>query len=332
MRRQALLLALLVSGLLACGEKEETAVAVPEGPVEWEVAATADKTTIQVGEDLAVQLIVRHPPDADFIIPTGPELEPFELIERIDEPSTSLVESVITLRMGAYRLPGNIAVPPIKVEYRDESSGEMASVETESIPIELVTSLTPDITDINDIHGPIEDIALPTHWNRLWWLVLALLAALAAYIIYRKLRKDQTAPVEMAPAKPLIPPDIEAEKALRELADKRLLEQGEELEFYIALAEIMKRYAGRRFSVPYLESTTTEILADLKKTRLQFEKGENLKGILIASDIVKFARVSYPIEASERMIPEGFRFVDETRPRVQVEIEASESDQVEARV
>jgi hypothetical protein len=331
MRRQALLLALLVSGLLACGEKEEPAEAIPEGPVEWEVAATADKAVIQVGEDLAVQLILRHPPDADFIIPTGPELEPFELIERIDEPSPSPVQSVITLRMGAYRLPDDIAVPPIKVEYRDES-GEMASIETEPIPIELVTSLTPDITDINDIHGPIEDISLPSHWNRLWWLLLALLAALLAYIIYRKLRKDQTAPVEMAPAKPQIPPDIEAEKALRELADKRLLEQGKDLEFYIVLAEIMKRYAGRRFSVPYLESTTTEILTDLKKTRLQFEKGENLKGILIASDIVKFARVSYPIEASERMIPEGFRFVDETRPKLQVETQAPESDQVEARV
>jgi hypothetical protein len=331
MRRQVLLPALLVAGLVACGEKEEPAAPIPEGPVEWEVAATADKSEIQVGEDLAVRLIVRHPPDADFIIPTGPELEPFELIERIDEPSPSPVESVITLRVGAYRLPGDIAVPTLEVEYRDES-GEMASVETEPIPINLVTSLTPDITDINDIHGPIENIPLPTHWNRLWWLVLALLAALLAYLIYRKLRKDQVAPAEMAPAPPLIPPDIEAEQALRELANKRLLEQGKDLEFYIALAEIMKRYAGRRFSVPYLESTTTEILADLKKTRLQFEKGEKLKGILIASDIVKFARVTYPIGASQRMIPEGFRFVEETRPKLQVGPETPDSDKVEARV
>jgi hypothetical protein len=331
MRRPGVLLALMIAGLVACGEKEEPAAPIPEGPVEWEVTATADKSTIQVGEDLAVQLTLRHPPDADFIVPSGPELEPFELIERIDEPSPSPVESVITLRMGAYRLPGEIAVPPIKVEYRDESE-EMVSVETEAIPINLVTSLTPDITDINDIHDPIEDIPLPTHWNRLWWLLAALLATLIAYFVYRKLRKDQIAPMEMAPAPPLIPPEIEAERALRKLADERLLEQGRELEFYVALSEIMKRYAGRRFSVPYLERTTTEILADLKTTRLHFEKAENLKGIFIASDIVKFARVSYPGEASQHMIPEGFRFVADTRPKVQVEAGAPDSEDVEARV
>jgi hypothetical protein len=325
------LLVVLIVGLAACGEKEEPAAPVPEGPIEWEVAATADKSTIQVGEDLSVTLTLRHPPDADFIIPTGPELEPFELIERIDEPSNSPVESVITLRMGAYRLPGDIAVPPIKVEYRSEED-EMVAIETASIPIQLVTSLTPDITDINDIHGPLEDIPLPTHWNRLWWLLAALLATLLAYYLYRKFRKEPMAAVETKPAAPLIPADIEAEKALRRLADERLLEEGKELQFYIALSEIMKRYAGRRFAVPYLEATTTEILSELKKTRLPYEKAEDLKGLLIASDIVKFARVSYPMEASQKMIPEGFRFVADTRPRTRVETEAPESEDVEVRV
>ena len=124
----------------------------------------------------------------------------------------------------------------------------------------------------------------------------------------------------------------QAEQALRKLADERLLEEGKELQFYIALSEIMKRYAGRRYSVPFLEATTTEILSELKRTRLPYEKAEDLKGMLIASDIVKFARVSYPMEASQKMIPEGFRFVADTRPRARVETEAPDTDEVEARV
>jgi hypothetical protein len=208
----------------------------------------------------------------------------------------------------------------------------MVSIETESIPIKLVTSLTPDITDINDIHGPIEDIPLPTHWNRLWWLLAALLATLLAYYLYRRFRKEPTVAVEAKPAPPLIAADIEAEQALRKLADERLLEEGKELQFYIALSEIMKRYAGRRYSVPFLEATTTEILSELKRTRLPYEKAEDLKGMLIASDIVKFARVSYPMEASQKMIPEGFRFVADTRPRARVETGAPDTDEVEARV
>lgn len=314
----------LLSGLAGCSGPGEVAPPVPEGPIEWRVVAAADKTELQVGEDLTVQLTVQHPPDEEFIVPVGEELQPFELIERIDETPASPIEAVITLRMGAYRLPGEIAVPPIKVEYRD-GSGEMASIETEPIPVNLVTSLTPDITDINDIKDPIEDLPVPTNWHLLWWLLAALLAALVAFYLYRRFRKEDAA-VESKPAPPAIPPDAEAEQALRELANKRLLEQGRDLEFYTELAEIMKRYAGRRFQVPYLERTTLEVMADLKQTHLDYEKSLRVRGMLNVADIVKFARVKIPAEGSERMIPEGFRFVDETRPRTRIVTEAEDSE------
>jgi hypothetical protein len=232
----------------------------------------------------------------------------------VDEPSPSPVESRITLRVAAYRLPGEIALPAIQIEYRDEA-GEMTSIETTPIPIQLVTSLTPDVTDINDIKGPMEDLPVPGRWGWLWWLLAALLAAIVAYLVYRKLRKDKAAPLEAIPATPPVAPEIEAEAALRKLAKARLIEQGRILEFYTALAEIVKRYSGRRFSVPYLERTTTEVLTDLKSTRLKYEPMERLKGILDAADLVKFARIDRPGEESQRMIPEAFRFVDETKPK-----------------
>ncbi len=310
--RRLIILALLV--LASCGDKPAEAPAIPEGPFEWGASATADKSEIQVGEDLSVQVTVHHPPGARFLIPSGDELEPFELIERVDEPTPSPVESRITLRMAAYQLPGEIAVPAIQVEYRDES-GEMTSIETASIAIHLVTSLTPEVTDINDIKGPVEDIPVPGRWGNLWWLLVALLAAIIAYLVYRKLRKDKTAPLEAVPAPPPLAPEVEAEMALRKLANARLIEQERLFEFYTALAEIVKRYSGRRFSVPYLERTTTEVLTDLKQTRLKYEPMEALRGILGAADLVKFARSAQPIEESQRMIPEAFRFVAETKPK-----------------
>jgi hypothetical protein len=307
---------LLAGGLLlACG-KEAGEPIVPPGPYEWSVRAAADKSEVQVGEDLTVTVTVSHPPNADFFLATGAELEPFELIERVDE-TPSPIESVITVKIGAYLLPADVDVPPIKVEYRDESE-EIVSMETEPIPIKVVTSLTPEITDINDIKGPIEDIPMPSRWSLLWWLLAALLAAIVAYLLYRKFRKDKVVPVDMAPAPPPIPPEIEAERALRKLADEQLLEQGRFMEFYTRLHEIMKRYAGRRYDVPYYERTTTEILSDLKKSRLKFEMQELLRGILLFADLVKFARVEPLSEDSERMIPESFRFLDETRPKAEV--------------
>jgi hypothetical protein len=175
--------------------------------------------------------------------------------------------------------------------------------------------LTPEVTDINDIKGPMEELPVPGRWGWLWWLLAALLAAIVAYLVYRKFRKDETSPLEAIPAVPPVAPEIEAELALRKLANARLIEQGRILEFYTALAEIVKRYSGRRFSVPYLERTTTEVLADLKTTRLKYEPMERLKEILDAADLVKFARIEHPGEESQRMIPEAFRFVDETKPK-----------------
>ncbi len=324
---KALVAAALLSGLMACGGAEDVAPPIPPGPYEWSVRAAADKSEIQVGEDLMVTVTVSHPPNAEFFMPTGAELEPFELIERVEE-TPSPIETVITVKMGAYLLPAEIAVPSIKVEYRDDSE-EMVSIQTEPIPIKVVSSLTPEITDINDIKGPIEDIPMPSRWSLLWWLLAALIAAIIAYLLYKKFRKDKTSPAETAPAAPPVPPEIEAERALRKLADEQLLEQGRFMEFYTRLHEIMKRYAGRRYDVPYYERTTTEVLTDLKKSRLEYEMQELLRGLLVFADLVKFARVEPLSEDSERMIPQSFRFLDETRPKNELGAQ-DESSKMEA--
>jgi hypothetical protein len=267
-----------------------------------------------VGEPLEVEVTVRHPAGAEFLLPSGASLEPFELLERSEEPSGSPTESRIRLSVAAYRLPGAISFPALRIEYR-EAEGKLTSVETEAIPIELVTSLTPDVTDIHDLKPPIEDLPVPSRWGLLWWLLAALAAALALYLLYRKLRRKKRETRLEAPPRPLQPPEEEAEAALRRLAAARLLEQGRFDEYYTALAEIMKRYAGRRFEVPYLERTTTEIASDLRFARVRDEWCSELSVLLDASDLVKFARGLPEREEAQRMLPRAFRWVAETRPR-----------------
>ena len=55
---------------------------------------------------------------------------------------------------------------------------------------------------------------------------------------------------------------VEALQALTRLRDRNLVDQGQVALFYTELTDIMRRYAGRRFEVPYLERTTGEILRD----------------------------------------------------------------------
>ena len=45
------------------------------------------------------------------------------------------------------------------------------------------------------------------------------------------------------------------------------------------------------------------------------EAQNQLDRILVTADFVKFARVLPPEEESNRMVPESFRFIEETKPR-----------------
>lgn len=302
--------ALLVIALAAVmGCRTEEAPPPPDGPVSWSVSAATDKNEVQVGEALALTLTIRHPPGGELIPPPESAFEPFSVIG-VSEEEPSLVETRLVYRLAAYRLPEDLEIPALEVRIRNDAGGQ-ESIATEPIAVEVVTSLTPDVTDIHDIKGPVP-LIVPRDWSLLWWLLGALAAALVAYIIYRRLTKSPEGTVP-AWVPPLPAPDVEALEALRRLAASRLLEQGEVLSYHAELAEIVKRYAGRRFEVPYLERTTAEILGDLRGAPLPAGPRVDLRAVLDACDLVKFARVVPAEDEARRALGMAERLVEQTR-------------------
>jgi hypothetical protein len=303
--KRALLLVLVLAG---CKSVEEPVV--PEGPVGWTAAASADKSQVQVGEDLTLTLVLRHPPEGRYVAPPDAAFAPFDVIGKAEE-NVSPVETRLHYRLAAFRLPAHVEIPALKVQYQSE--GKVESLATEAIPVEVVTSLTPDVTEIHDIKEPL-DLEVPRDFRVLWWVLLALAAALLAYLIYRKLRKEPEGVKAPAVAPPLPPPDAEAEAALRRLREKDLIGKGEIPAFYTELSEIMKRYAGRRFEVPYLERTTSEVLFDLRPRKLSAGAISELRAILEASDLVKFAKLMPEPPQAEASLALAFSWVEKTRP------------------
>jgi hypothetical protein len=176
-----------------------------------------------------------------------------------------------------------------------------------------VTSLTPEVTEIHDIKEPL-DLTVPRDFRLLWWLLLALAAAILAYLIYRKLRKEPEGVAAPVWVPPLPPADVEAEAALKRLAEKDLIRKGELTAFYTELSEVMKRYAGRRFEVPYLERTTSEVLSDLKPRKLAQGAVSELRAILEASDLVKFAKLLPEAIEAEAAFALARFWIEKTRP------------------
>ncbi|MEK7798580.1 MAG: hypothetical protein AAB297_02025, partial [Acidobacteriota bacterium] len=92
-----------------------------------------------------------------------------------------------------------------------------------------------------------------------------------------------------------------------------LLEKGRLKEFYIELAEIMKRYLTARFGVDTFERTTSEILEALRLARLPVRGMTATAEFFGACDLVKFARHAPPPEETRVAVERAYRLIDETR-------------------
>jgi hypothetical protein len=135
-----------------------------------------------------------------------------------------------------------------------------------------------------DIRGPVPLRAAPAFWIALG-VALALLAALGFWIARR--RRKAVAP---APAALAVAPDAEALSALDRLASSGLLERVDYRGFYIALAEIAKRYLERRLGAPVLEMTSAETCAFLREHPHGAAFAVLVRDLAGAADRVKFAR------------------------------------------
>ena len=304
-----ILLVVLVAG---CTAREDTS----DAPVDWEVFAEiaprvvkSELPTVQVGKDIFLTLTVRHPAGEDFTSPYEDAFGEFALIDQTEQ-AISLTETVIRYRLGAYFLPANVNIPSLQVQYLNKA-GDHVTLKSRPIAVRVVTSLTDNVTDIHEIKGPIA-LIIPGRWTSLLWLSMALVMAFLAYLVYRRFRKEREKSVMPFPV--ALPPYEEARAALLRLAQSKFLEKSEMLQFCEALAEIMKRYAGRTYEVAYLERTTFEILNELKALNLKSEVYQEIRAILEASDLVKFARVIPDQVESEQLFITAESCVERTRP------------------
>jgi hypothetical protein len=172
------------------------------------------------------------------------------------------------------------------VRYRlaDGTEGEASSG---AVPLKVASLLPkdPQARKLADVRGPAR-VAV----GRAFWIALvaavALVAALVAWLLHRRKRKETPRGV----AVPELPPDAEALRALDELAAAGLLSRGEYRSFYIQLATVAKRYMERRLGAPVLEMTTAETLAFLRGHAHGRELLPVVRDVAEAADRIKFAR------------------------------------------
>lgn len=170
------------------------------------------------------------------------------------------------------------------------------------------------ICDIKPVYDP------PFDWELFWTIVIivVLVAVLvvAGIYVYRKYYKRRKGDVDEVRIIDNRPADVIALEQLEQLRQEKLWQEGKNKEYYSILTDIIKSYVSRRYGVNAVESTTDDLLRELRmNTQISIDKEpiDILKEMLSLADLVKFAKWNPLPAENEKAFEYGKDFVQNTR-------------------
>lgn len=286
---------------------------------------------IHLGEPVFLRVTVRLPAGYQAA-PPQPVAEQDELVvqpgavpQGSARPGGGMIQvfsfELIPLELGQVTFSG------FKVPWRLDGGGAGESVSGPLALTILATIEDPAAATAADIRGPA---VIPVPFRLPGWGFGLLLLVLAAGLWFWWWRRRSR------PAVTVVPPAVDpfggldpaawALAALDTLARDDILARGGTVVFHVRLADILRRYLGGRYNVPTLERTTSELVYDAgaQMERLPGSRS-SLRDLLMACDLVKFARRKPLPGVSRELLGRTRIFVEETRPRPPVETAVSGS-------
>ena len=280
-----------------------------QSPVRLE--SQVDPAQVTVGDLIRFTLTVTADPGVEVDLPDpDPGLGEFQVLGHevagpVEEEGSRIWTVVYTL---ALYETGSFEIPPVVVSYRGEGI-QAGSVRTPEHSVRVESTLSDDSRDILDIKGPLE---IPRSLWSLWpWFAAALVLAALIFLYLR--RRGAEAPSAVS-RKPRLPPYDEAYQALCRLRDSGLLDEGQLKPYFTRLSEIIRRYLERRYPIQAMESTTAELLDQLRKLALTLDELKLFRDFFPCCDLVKFAKYAPPVPEQERVTRLAFRILEVTRP------------------
>jgi hypothetical protein len=201
----------------------------------------------------------------------------------------------------------NCTIPALDFILAKEGGAD--TLHTLPVPMRLILVFSPDTASIKDLK-PQQSVGKP---SLAWlWIVLALTAGAAAFLLIRKYLPKQGKVLRAPPPKP---PYDEAMEALATLEAKQYIAKGMIREYAFELSEIVKRYLERRFDVHAAEFTTEEMLDWIKLSPLDPDCRKSVEWFFSTTDPVKFAKWLPDNDTVNRFGPGMRSFIEKTRPQ-----------------
>jgi len=295
------------------------AAAAPAGEAAVQLTGHIDHVSVTVGDPIVLTWTLHRPAGTDVVSfdsdqalsSLGASLTVLNQMQGAPHPlPDGSVEESRTFVVAAFKT-GRQEIPAIKVVTRDAAGHEETSASA-PMSFDVASVLKEGESTPADLKRPIS-MAETLYWP---WVALGLvLLAAAAWLWWRRRRRPAAAALPAVPPPPPRPEHEIAYEELQQLLASGRLERGETKAFYIELAEILRRYLGRRFVIDTFERTTFEILETLRTARVPANALTIAAQCLGSCDLVKFAKYVPDRDETRRHVEQAYRLVDETRRR-----------------
>jgi hypothetical protein len=249
---------------------------------------------------------------AGFMLP-DPEGGAGPKVDRKEEGGAT--KSRVTISFVALpKEPGrhSLTLPPMPITVA-RASGDLITLCTQphTVIIEDPTSSTPNPKPKqNPAPRPQEE-----EWTFLKQAVIVgaialVVGALLAFLIGRWLKRPRPVP----PPPPPRPPWEVALEALHDVRHAGLTREGRFAEHFDRVSDVLRRYLGDRYGFDGLESTTREMLGELRATTPRIPVLDEIERFLRQADLVKFARLTPSEPECSTALSEAQLIVERTIP------------------
>ena len=282
------------------------------------VSVALDTTTLRIGEQATLTMSVQYRTDAGVPTIAWPAIND-TLAPHVEVVSDSGVDTLpsrdIASAFAQQRLlkltsfdTGYWAIPPFRFAMNG-SVMETKPVLLHVIGVPLDSTLT--ARDIKGIHELPFSIAYWLREHVTWIAGGVAIVGLAVLLLWLILRKKKAKPVKAAPVVE-IPIHLRTLEALNALEKQRLWQSGEHKAYHSRITDLLRAYIEERYRVPAMESTTDELLQELKVSALPVDHRNQLGNMLRMADMVKFAKAHPSPVENEQMMSGALRFVQDT--------------------
>ena len=250
-----------------------------------QITVKTDTTKIRIGEQITLKYIVDKQEDVQFPKIMLDSLQKMEVVKSfdVDTINNQLIKkyALTSFDSGRYELPKQLIRLKGKVHYTKPIIFDVGTILVDTTKQKLFP-----IKSIQHQKYTIKDYA------KNYWYLLPILLILLALIWYFFIRKKETEEEKIAK----IPPFEMAIQKLADLDKKLLWQNNKTKEYYSELTDIIRTYIEKELKIPALESTTSELVNDIKKINnsnnldISNKIILKLKDLLKEADLVKFAK------------------------------------------